>query len=169
MACADIVPLAGIPACEETGRSFEENAVQKALHYSSHARHLLFADDSGLEVAALNGAPGIHSARYAGASATDQQNNQLLLEKLQGVADRRARFVCVVALADCGRFIRTFRAEVEGQVVQSLRGTNGFGYDPLFYYAPLARTFGELPLERKFPVSHRGKALLAMIDYLAKR
>lgn len=158
--------LASLPPCAETGTTFEENAVQKALYYSKHHSGLLFVDDSGLEVDALGGAPGVYSARFAGPDATDEANNQLLLERVRGVRDRTARFVCVVALADSGRLLRTFRGEVEGRLAEEPRGSNGFGYDPLFYYPPFGCTFGEAPLERKMEVSHRARALRAMREYL---
>lgn len=161
--------LKSIPPCEETGVTFEENAVQKALNYSQHCDGLLFVDDSGLAVDALAGAPGVYSARYAGEGATDQANNQLLLERMQGVSDRTARFVCVVALAKAGQLIDTFRGEVEGQLTDAPRGPNGFGYDPLFFYPPFGCTFGEAPLERKMEVSHRAKALHALRAYLKDR
>jgi len=165
----EVEPLAGlktIPPCEETGVTFEENAVQKALYYSKHCDGPLFVDDSGLEVDALGGAPGVYSARYAGEGATDEANNRLLLERMQGAADRGARFVCVVALANAGKLVRTFRGEVEGRLTDAPRGVNGFGYDPLFFYPPFACTFGEAPLQRKMEVSHRAKALQALREYL---
>ncbi len=159
-------PLTGIPPCEETGATFEENAVQKALHYSRHAAGLLFAEDSGIEVDALHGAPGVYSARFAGEGATDDANNRLLVEKLRGEPNRAARYVCVIALARGGELIRTFRGEVEGVIVDQPRGTNGFGYDPHFFYPPFGVTFGETGPERKFTVSHRGRALRAMLEAL---
>ena len=159
--------LGSIPVCEETGATFEENAIQKALCYSKHCDGLLFVDDSGLEVDALGGAPGVYSARYAGPDATDEANNRLLLDRMRGVTDRTARFVCVVALAECGRLVRTFRGEVEGRLIEEPRGPNGFGYDPLFYYSPFSCTFGEAPLARKMEVSHRSQALRWMGDYLS--
>jgi XTP/dITP diphosphohydrolase len=158
--------LNSIPACEETGATFEENAIQKALYYSKHSDRYLFVDDSGLEVHALGGAPGVYSARYAGAEATDEANNRLLLERMRGIADRSAQFVCVAALAQSGRLVRTFRGEVAGQLMEEPRGANGFGYDPLFYYPPFGCTFGEAPLAQKMKVSHRSLALLSMRDYL---
>jgi XTP/dITP diphosphohydrolase len=139
--------------------------VRKALHYSVYAPGPLFADDSGLEVNALGGAPGVVSARFSGPQATDASNNALLLEKLRGVAGRAARFVCVIAVARQGRLAETFRGEVEGRIVDEPRGAEGFGYDPLFFYEPYACTFGEAGGERKFAVSHRGRALRAMLDY----
>jgi XTP/dITP diphosphohydrolase len=158
--------LASIPSCEETGTTFEENAIQKALYYSKHTDEYLFVDDSGLEVDALGGAPGVYSARFAGAHATDAMNNELLLRRMRGVGDRTTRFVCVVALAESGRLVRTFRGQVEGRLLESPRGANGFGYDPLFFYEPFGCTFGEAPLNRKMEVSHRSQALQAMREYL---
>jgi XTP/dITP diphosphohydrolase len=158
--------LASVTPCEETGATFEENAVQKALYYSKHCDGLLFVDDSGLEVDALGEEPGVYSARYAGSDATDEANNRLLLDRMRGIRERSARFVCVVALAKSGELVRTFRGEVDGQVVEEERGVNGFGYDPLFYYPPFGCTFGEAPLERKMEVSHRSRALHSMRDYL---
>ena len=159
--------LASIPPPEETGATFDENAVQKALYYSKFCDGYLFVDDSGLEVTALNGAPGVYSARFAGLHATDAANNQLLLDQMRGVADRTARFVCVVALAESGRLVRTFRGEVEGRLLEAPRGDDGFGYDPLFFYPPFDCTFGEAPLERKMQVSHRAQALRLMRAYLS--
>ena len=155
-----------IAACEETGSTFEENAVLKATYYGGHAPGLLFADDSGLEVVALNGAPGVRSARYAGQKATDQDNNDLLLANMHGIRERRARFVCVIGLAQGGDLIRTFRGVVEGQLLEVPRGSEGFGYDPLFYYPPFGCSFGEIDAERKMTVSHRGKALEQLFRYV---
>jgi len=159
--------LASILPCEETGSTFEANAILKAEYYGARAPGWLFADDSGLEVDALGGAPGVYSARFAGPDATDESNNRLLLEKLRGVGDRRARFVCVIALADRGRFCQTFRGTVEGEILGEPRGPNGFGYDPLFYYPPFGCSFGEVAPERKLTVSHRGAALRALFESLA--
>jgi XTP/dITP diphosphohydrolase len=161
--------LSGIPPCDETGATFEENAIQKALYYSKHCDEYLFVDDSGLEVDALGGAPGVYSARYAGAEATDEANNRLVLERMQGAQDRTARFVCLVALARLGELVRTFRGEVEGLLAQEPRGANGFGYDPLFFFQPFGCTFGEVSAERKMGVSHRGKALRALRDFLREQ
>lgn len=158
--------LTEIPTPEETGATFEENAIQKALYYSKYCDGYLFVDDSGLEVDALGGAPGIYSARFAGPDASDAANNRLLLERMQGVQDRTARFVCVVALGRRGKLIRTFRGEVEGRLVEEPRGTNGFGYDPLFFYPPFGRTFGEAASDLKMKVSHRAQALRAMAGAL---
>ena len=165
----DIEPLPGlelISTCRETGTTFEENAIQKALHYGASCNGYLFAEDSGLEVDALGGAPGVYSARFAGPQATDDQNNRLLLDKLAHTRNRKARYVCVIALAYASKLLRTFRGEVQGSILEGARGSAGFGYDPLFYFAPLDCTFAELSRERKQTVSHRGQALNAMLAYL---
>ena len=155
-----------LPTPEEDGDTFEANARLKAEYYSREADCPVFADDSGLVVDALGGEPGVYSARYAGEGAGDAANNRLLLERLNGIADRRARFQCVIALADRGRVIGTFSGAVEGEILNEARGTNGFGYDPLFYYAPLGCTMAEIETERKFDISHRGEALRKMFAYL---
>ena len=148
-----------IPPCEETGVTFEENAVLKATYYGRLTPGLLFADDSGLEVEALGGAPGVYSARFGGPGASDQDNNRLLLDRMRGVRDRSARFVCVIALVDGARLAGTFRGVVEGEILEEARGTNGFGYDPLFFYPPFGCTLAEASAGQKLQVSHRGKAL----------
>lgn len=156
------------PPPEEHGSTFEETARAKAEYYAQFAQGWVFADDSGLEVDALHGAPGVHSARFAGPDATDARNNALLLEKLQGVKNRAARFVCVIALAHNGRVQNTFRGVVEGRIIDAPRGPHGFGYDPLFYFEPFGCTFGEAGDAQKMQVSHRAQALNAMFDYLRK-
>jgi XTP/dITP diphosphohydrolase len=154
-----------IPACVEDGATFEENALIKARHYGAHVDGLLFADDSGLEVDALGGAPGVYSARFSGAGATDEANNRLLLERLKDVPPERrtARFVCAIALVEGGETRGIYRAAVEGRIIEAPRGLAGFGYDPLFCYEPFGTTFGEATDEQKFAVSHRGQALRAML------
>ncbi len=159
--------LASPAPCEETGATFEANATLKARYYGTLAPGCLFADDSGLEVDALGGAPGVYSARFAGPDATDEANNRLLLEKMHGVQDRTARFVCVIALVDGDRLLKTFRGAVEGQILDEPRGPHGFGYDPLFFYPPFGCSFGEAAPERKLAVSHRGAALRALFQHLA--
>jgi XTP/dITP diphosphohydrolase len=169
--------------CVEDGSTFEENAVLKGRYYGKHAAGLLttraqgaaaascallFAEDSGLEADALGGSPGVYSARFAGPEASDEANNRLLLEKLQNAPVRSARYVCVIALVDGGQLFHTFRGTVEGEIAGAPRGSNGFGYDPLFYYPPFGCTFGETAPERKWEVSHRGKAFRAMLDWLPK-
>jgi XTP/dITP diphosphohydrolase len=155
-----------VPPPDETGDTFEANAIEKAAAYGQHIDAYLFADDSGLEVDALNGAPGVYSARYAGDHATDAANNALLLERLRGVENRSARFVCVIALVHDGKLVKTFRGAVEGRIIDEARGIGGFGYDPLFYHEPFGCTFGEATIEQKMQVSHRAQALTAMFTYL---
>ncbi len=159
--------LRQIPPCEETGATFEENAVQKALYYGTRTPEYLFVDDSGLEVDALGGEPGVWSARFAGPGATDEANNRLLLDRLKGETNRTARFVCVIALVKDGNLVKTFRGTVEGEILYEPRGSNGFGYDPLFWYPPFGCTLAEVEAERKMDVSHRGKALKEMLAFLS--
>ncbi len=161
--------LATLPPSPEDGATFEENAVQKALYYGRHAPGYLFADDSGLAVRALAGAPGVHSARYAGPSATDGDNNRLLLERLRGQPDRMAEFVCVIALVLSGSVVATFRGSVEGRIIDIAEGLNGFGYDPLFYHEPFGCTFGVATDQQKLSVSHRGRAMVQMVEFLRER
>jgi XTP/dITP diphosphohydrolase len=166
-----IEPLPGlqdIAAPLENGASFEENASLKAKSYSVLTKELVLADDSGLEVAALDGAPGIYSARYASPNATDAANNDLILCRLENLENREARFVCSVALARAGHVLTIVRGSVEGQILKQPRGDRGFGYDPLFFYAPLGRTFAELTRDEKLAVSHRGHALRNLFTYLAQ-
>lgn len=159
-----------VPPPDETGSTFEDNAALKAQYYGGFTDGYLFADDSGLEVDALGGAPGVHSARYAAShltgEATDADNNALLLQRLTGVADRTARFVCVIALVKDGKLVRTFRGTVEGRILDAPRGSAGFGYDPLFYYEAFGCTFGEAPIGDKMLVSHRAKALEEMFTFI---
>jgi XTP/dITP diphosphohydrolase len=150
----------------EGGSSFEENAKRKALAASRQLLALVIADDSGLEVDALGGAPGIYSARYAGANATERDKIDKLLRKLARVRatedERRARFRCVVALARNGNLLGTFEGIVEGRIADEVRGDYGFGYDPIFIPEGLEQTFGELPTEVKNAISHRAKAIRAL-------
>jgi XTP/dITP diphosphohydrolase len=163
------LPLIGeIPACAETGTTFEENAIQKALYYGSHTSGWLFAEDSGLEVDALGGEPGVYSARYAGPDATDDTNNVLVLERLGSSVQRSARFVCAIALVHAGALVKTFRGTVEGEILSRPNGSNGFGYDPIFFYPPFGCSFGEISRERKQTVSHRGTALNLVVEYLKR-
>jgi XTP/dITP diphosphohydrolase len=153
-----------LPGCVEDGATFEANAIIKALHYARFADgRMIFADDSGLEVDALDGAPGVLSARYCGRHGDDEANNRLLLQNLRGVSDRKARFVCAIALAQGERVLGVYRGAVEGLILEAPRGSGGFGYDPLFYYPPFNRTFGEAGAEEKFAVSHRGQAMRTML------
>ncbi len=160
--------LKQIGAPEENGSSFEENACLKAIYYSRFTRELVFTDDSGIEVKALSGEPGVHSARFAGPDATDTANNRLLVARLAGSADRTARFVCVIALARSGEIIQKFQGTVEGEILREPAGENGFGYDPIFFYPPFGKSFGEIDLLEKFGVSHRGQALQRLFEYLSQ-
>ncbi len=145
---------------EETGATFEENALLKAMYYARTSGLLSLADDSGLEVDALGGEPGVHSARYAGEEATDADRVVLLLSRLKGVApeQRTARFQCVVALAWPEGATETFHGSCEGQIADDPRGNNGFGYDPVFYVPELGKTFAELESDVKNQRSHRAEA-----------
>jgi len=159
--------LAAIPAPDEDGLTFEDNAIIKALAYGAHASEWLFAEDSGLEVDALDGEPGIYSARYAGPGATDEANSARVLKRLGDERDRAGRFVCVIALVRDGHLVKTFRGTVEGLILDAPRGTGGFGYDPIFYYEPFRCSFGETERDQKRAVSHRGVALRMLVDFLA--
>jgi XTP/dITP diphosphohydrolase len=154
---------------EEDGATFDENARLKALYYGGKTPGWVFADDSGLEVDALAGEPGVHSARFAGPHSGDRENNALLLSRLQGVENRTARFICAIALVHDGELVKTFRGAVEGKIIEQPRGSHGFGYDPLFYHEPFGCTFGEASDEQKMHVSHRGQALRAMFDFLRRQ
>ena len=160
------------PEILENGTSFEENATVKALAASRHLPGPVIADDSGLEVDALGGAPGIYSARYAGANATDRAKIDKLLRELARVSSTgdecRARFRCVAALARNGDLLGTFEGTVEGRITDKARGNSGFGYDPIFIPEGLEQTFGELPTEVKNTISHRAKAIRALADRLRR-
>ena len=157
------------PEPAETGKTFEENAVLKAAAASSQLPGLVVADDSGLEVDALGGAPGIYSARYAGQNATNKQNIDKLLAELARIerATRSARFRCVIALAREGKLLGTFGGVVEGVIVDPPRGASGFGYDPVFMPAGTDRTFGQLSPAEKDGMSHRAHALEKLRGWLS--
>jgi XTP/dITP diphosphohydrolase len=155
-----------VPEIRESGTSFERNAKLKALAASRQLPALVIGDDSGLEVDALGGAPGVYSARYAGANATDTDKIDKLLRELARVRatedGRRARFRCVVALARNGNLLGTFEGVVEGSISGEARGDSGFGYDPIFIPEGFEQTFGELPAKVKNTISHRAKAIRAL-------
>lgn len=153
----------------ERGTSFLENARAKSLFYSRKWNGLTLAEDSGLEIDSLGGAPGVRSARFSSPRPTDEKNNRKILRLLAAVPakGRGARFVCVMVLARDGRVIKEIRAEVRGRIGSGPRGRNGFGYDPLFYYPPLRKSFAELRPEEKNAVSHRGRALRKLKIFLA--
>jgi XTP/dITP diphosphohydrolase len=148
-----------IPPVVEDGDTFEENAYKKASFVSKILGYPALADDSGLVVEALGGAPGIYSARYAGENASDQQRYTRLLEEMNGQTDRQARFECVISLAVPTGAALTYEGRCEGLIAEEPAGEGGFGYDPVFYYPPLKKTFGQLSREEKGRISHRGKAL----------
>lgn len=158
-----------LEAPDETGTTFRENAAIKALAYARLSGRLTVADDSGLCVDALGGAPGLYSSRFGGDGASDRDRNLLLLEKLLGQPPERrgARFTSAVAVARGGELLFQAQESVEGSIADDMRGENGFGYDPLFFYPPFGRTFGEVLREEKDRVSHRGKAFARLREFLA--
>ena len=160
------VTIKGFPEIVENGTTFDENARIKAGQAARYADMAAFADDSGLEVLALGGAPGIYSARYAGENATYPEKMAKLLAELKNFDDRRARFVCVIALAYRGDIVETFRGEVTGTIAPEPRGTEGFGYDPIFIPDGYDRTFGELGEEVKSKLSHRARAFALAAEFV---
>lgn len=164
-----------IPPVVEDGATFEANARKKAQSYSSYSPgEIVLADDSGLEVDALDGAPGVHSARYAAeqphladTNTEDQANNARLLQELKNVAHERrtARFVCVIAAARDGQILQVFRGQAQGIILDAPRGDNGFGYDPLFYFPSIQKTFAELSAKEKANYSHRGAAFREFLNW----
>ena len=148
-----------IPHLEEDGDTFDENAYKKASFAARVLGLPALADDSGLIVEALNGAPGIHSARYAGENATDEQRYLKLLDDMEGKTNRKAAFECVISIAVPSGPALTYEARCEGLIATEPAGSNGFGYDPVFFYAPLNKTFAQITREEKNRISHRGKAL----------
>ena len=172
---AGIPNFSSLPLVVEDGQTFEENARKKAEEYSRYIPGaIVVADDSGIEIDALNGAPGVHSARYAAqephkadANTDDEANNQRVLRDLAEVAPekRTGRFVCVLAAARDGETLATFRGTAEGKILDAPRGSNGFGYDPLFYFPQIQKTFAELSAEEKARYSHRGKAFRMFLEW----
>jgi XTP/dITP diphosphohydrolase len=168
----ELVALNDLPPVaepEETGETFAGNARQKALYYA-HATGLpTVAEDSGLEIDALDGAPGIYSSRYNGATYPEKFENLYAALRARGATGSAARFVCALALVHDGQVVFEARGTVEGEVSWTPRGTHGFGYDPIFFHPPSGRTLGELEDDEKRAVSHRGQAFKALRDYLAPR
>ena len=152
----------------ETGRTFMENARGKGLFYSQHCEYLTLAEDSGLVIDHLDGAPGVFSSRFAGPKATDEENLQKALFLLEGLPweKRSARFVSSMVLCEKGNIIKEIEEKVEGFITTKKRGSGGFGYDPIFFYPPLNKTFAELIPEEKNVVSHRGRALTRLSSFL---
>jgi XTP/dITP diphosphohydrolase len=173
---APIPNFANLPQVVEDGETFEANARKKAEQYSLAAPgEIVLADDSGLEVDALNGAPGVHSARYAAdephkadSNTDDHANNARVLRELQSVLPekRTGRFVCIIAAARDGRTLATFRGVAEGRILDHLQGTGGFGYDPMFYFPQIQKTFAELSPEQKANYSHRGAAFRKFLEWI---
>ncbi len=169
--------FASIPGAVEDGLTFEANARKKAEYYSKYCPgKIILADDSGLEADALGGAPGVHSARYAadqphlvGNNTDDQANNARLIRELRKTPpeQRTARFVCVIAAARDGEILNVFRGQAEGMLLDSPRGSGGFGYDPLFYFPSIQKTFAELTPEEKAQYSHRGKAFHQFLSWIS--
>jgi XTP/dITP diphosphohydrolase len=157
-----------LPVFEELWPTFAENATGKALHYAQFATGIVIADDSGIVVPALGGAPGVHSARYAGPNATDADRIRKLLGEMRSKQgeDRQARFVCVTVAAESRNVLGIFSAPADGILLEEPRGQGGFGYDPIFFFPALGKTFAELSREEKNQHSHRGKAFRKALDFL---
>ncbi len=181
---SSIPNFASLPTPIEDGQTFEENARKKAEEYSlAVPGQIVLADDSGIEIDALNGEPGVHSARYAApelhgkqpheaeVNTDDQANNARVIRELRGIPleKRTGRFVCVLAAACDGKTLRTFRGTAEGLILDAPRGTNGFGYDPLFFFPQIDKTFAELSAEEKANYSHRGAAFRLFFEWCAKQ
>jgi XTP/dITP diphosphohydrolase len=179
--------MSDLPPCIEDGLTFEANARKKALYYARHTPGLVFADDSGISVDALGGAPGVHSARFSGPDANDDSNNQKLLAKLRKHSEEAnpvvgqptsgsqpdtrsfsAHYDCIIALAQDGQILSVVEGRCDGLIIDTPRGNGGFGYDPYFLYPPLNRTFAELSAEDKFRVSHRGIAFRKLLQWLER-
>jgi XTP/dITP diphosphohydrolase len=160
--------FSSFPAFDESAPTFAENAAGKALHYSRFSPETVLADDSGLVVPALGGAPGVHSARYAGPGASDMDRIQKLLHEMEGKEGdtRGAKFVCVVAIAARGRALAVVSDIACGGITKELRGTSGFGYDPIFLFEGLARTYAELTPDEKNAYSHRGRAFRRLLYFI---
>ena len=175
IAIATIPNFSSLPEVIEDGTTFEENARKKAEFYSlAVPGELVLADDSGLEIDALSGAPGVHSARYAAdephaaeCNTDDEANNTKVLRELRRVPEhkRTARFICVIAVARDGQTLRTFRGAADGVILEAPRGQNGFGYDPLFYFPQIGKTFAQLSAQEKAQYSHRGAAFREFLSW----
>lgn len=164
----DLSQFGSVPSVVEDGATFEENAYKKASQVARVLGLPALADDSGLCVEALDGRPGVYSARYGGEGLGDRQRAKLLLEELAGQTNRNARFVCILSLAVPTGPALTYEAQCEGQIADAPAGDNGFGYDPVFYYPPLGKTFAQISRAEKARVSHRGKALAELLGEFDK-
>lgn len=165
-----LTELGKTPRIVENGGTFKKNAAKKAMIISRFTGGLVLADDSGLSVDALKGAPGVRSARFAGSGKNDHDNNDKLLHLLKDVPLRKrsARFICAVAIADKGRIVKLIEADCRGRIAFNIKGRHGFGYDPLFLIPKYSRTFGEMGLKAKDKMSHRSKALKKAREFLRK-
>ena len=163
---SDLSSHPDLPAVDETGTTFLENATLKAVEISEQVPGMILSDDSGLEVDALKGAPGVYSARYAGENGNDQANNAKLLKDLNGVADRNARFRCVIVIAEAGKVLAHFEGKVEGKIIHRGQGDGGFGYDPLFVPDGFEKSFAELGSEVKNGLSHRARAMDQVVPWM---
>ncbi len=157
-----------IPAVKEDCHTFEDNAVKKARFTARVLGFPALADDSGLAVKALDGRPGVYSARYAGPDATDEENNLKLLADMKGIGGREAAFQCVIAVAVPRGPALIYEGKCEGQITKTMQGDQGFGYDPLFYFPPAGKTFAQMSVEEKSQISHRGKAILELREEFEK-
>jgi len=160
--------FAALPEFQESAPTFAENAAGKAFYYSRQNDGIVFADDSGLVVPALDGAPGVLSARYAGPGASNEQKIAKLLSEMRGLegAERSAYFICVIAAVRAGRTVAVVSEKVDGEILETPRGSDGFGYDPVFFFPPLGKTFAELRAEEKSQHSHRGKAFRRLLEVM---
>jgi XTP/dITP diphosphohydrolase len=163
---SDLSSHPDLPAVDETGTTFLENATLKAVEISEQVPGMVLSDDSGLEVDELKGAPGVYSARYAGENGNDEANNAKLLEDLHGVADRNARFRCVIVIAEAGKVLAHFEGKVEGKIMHQGQGDGGFGYDPLFVPDGFEKSFAELGSEVKNGLSHRARAMDHVVPWM---
>ncbi len=164
----DLSQFGPIPEVEEDGNTFEDNAVKKARFTARVLGLPAVADDSGLMVTALNGKPGVHSARYAGKGATDAANNRKLLHDMNGIQERQAAFVCIIVIAVPRGPALVYEGRCEGVIATKVTGADGFGYDPVFYYPPAGKTFAEMTRDEKNRVSHRGRAMSELKNELDK-
>ncbi len=161
--CISLNDIKNFTPPEETGKTFKENAIIKARYYSTLSDYLTVSEDSGIILKAFRDYPGIYSSRIG---KDDEERISTILKKLYGIKNRFAKYVSVIALAKNGEIIKTFRGEVSGKIINEKRGTFGFGYDPIFYYHPLRKTFAEIPPEIKNKYSHRGRAIRKLVKFL---
>lgn len=165
---SDLSSHPDLPEVDETGTTFLENATLKAVEISEQVAGMVLSDDSGLEVDALDGAPGVYSARYAGEDGNDDANNAKLLNELNGITNRSARFRCVIVIAEAGKVLAHFDGKVEGKIIHQRQGDGGFGYDPLFVPDGFKKSFAELGSELKNGLSHRARAMDQVVPWMER-